>query len=209
MEIFRVLKPRVTGVRWDERCGTPITIIDSVEVQPDFEVDGKLFPGLIAGKIEDITKQNAISISGKQICLSVSSGENTETSSMQPEAIDLNASIVGERYLKIDDNIIRERSQIVYINRFSEEIRKEISSHNVKLDSVMITIETGIKKRNIILVESADSKAIQRRIISSINYIFPRFLRSPDIVFVESIPRSISGRVILNLTYQIIFGEQK
>ncbi|MHB8361022.1 MAG: AMP-binding protein [Thermoplasmataceae archaeon] len=209
MEIFRVLKPRVTGVRWDERCGTPITIIDSVDIHPEFESDGKLFSGLIAGKIEDITKQNAISISGKQICLSVPSGEDIETSSMYPGSIALNASIVGERYLKIDDNIIRERSQIVYISRFSEEIKKEISSHNMKLDSVTITIETGMNKRNIILVESADSKAIQSRIISSINYIFPRFLRSPDIVFVESIPRSMSGMPILNLIYQIIFGEQK
>ena len=70
--------------------------------------------------------------------------------------------------------------------------------------AVVITLEKGIKRSNVVLIESETTKITTQDIARVLGFWFPRFVREGEIRIVESIPRSISGAPILDLIWKLL-----
>jgi hypothetical protein len=70
------------------------------------------------------------------------------------------------------------------------------------ISAVLLSVESGISIKNILLIEGTSPKVWESKISEVMNYSFPRYIRKSEIQFVASIPRSMSGRPVLNLIFK-------
>lgn len=201
LEIYNILKTRVAGVRLDERCGTPITVLESIEIKPDIQRDGRIFPGLILKKTNEEDKGSFLSVSGKQIATSEENLDSPENSQNDNSFL-IQGLLPNENDVFIEDEIYKQDATKTYLNDFSGEIENELSRVMKDISAVLLSVESGISIKNILLIEGTSPKVWESKISEVMNYSFPRYIRKSEIQFVASIPRSMSGRPVLNLIFK-------
>ncbi len=202
-EIFSGLKTRVTGIKIHGRISTPISLLESVDISSHPLSDGSLFFGLTGEQTEANGDANQIAIRGSQVCGYLETTETDEETPPDTSRLLIHGKLIRE-YIELEEEIFESGGSEIYVNDLSLEVESQLILDSGVKGAVVITLEKGIKRSNVVLIESETTKITTPDISRVLGFWFPRFVREGEIRIVESIPRSISGAPILDLIWKLI-----
>ena len=135
-------------------------MLESVDISSHPLSDGSLFFGLTGEQTEANGDTNQIAVWGSQVCGYLETTEADEETPPPTNRLIIRGKL-NKEYIEFEGEIFESGGSEIYVNGLSLEVESQLILESGVKGAVVITLEKGIKRSNVVLIESETSKIMQ------------------------------------------------